>query len=225
MTRVVWLGQAGLLFDFDGFRVMVDPYLSDSVAALDPAKHRRVPVDERFFEVKPDVLVLTHDHLDHTDPDTLGELFRRHGGVCVLASPNAWNTVRRFGGGNNYVRFARGAVWTEGSVRFEALYAEHSDENAIGVLITAGGKRWYVTGDTLYSKRTLAELTGSPDVLFLPVNGVGNNMNMTDAARFAEAVGARRTVPLHFGLFDGIDPRALSVPGTVIPEIYQEIRL
>ena len=225
MTHVSWLGQAGLLFDFDGFRVMIDPYLSDSVGRIDPAKHRRVPVDERFFALRPDVLVLTHDHLDHTDPDTLGEIFRRHSGVCVLAAPNAWETARRFGGDNNYVRFACGTVWTEGEVRFEALYAEHSDASAIGVLLTYREESCFVTGDTLYNRRTLAELATVPDVLFLPINGVGNNMNATDAARFAEKVGARKTVPLHFGLFDGLDPRTFVCPGRVIPEIYKEIEL
>jgi len=69
--RCTWLGQAGLLFDLDGIKVMIDPYLSDSVAKVNPLNKRRVPVDERVFDIRPDVLILTHDHLDHTDPETL----------------------------------------------------------------------------------------------------------------------------------------------------------
>ena len=34
MHRVTWLGQAGLLFEFDTCIVMVDPYLSDSVKEI-----------------------------------------------------------------------------------------------------------------------------------------------------------------------------------------------
>ena len=66
--KITWLGQAGLLFETCGKTVIVDPYLSDSVARINPNNKRRVPTDERFLELKPDFLVLTHAHLDHTDP-------------------------------------------------------------------------------------------------------------------------------------------------------------
>ena len=69
--KITWLGQAGLLLQGAGITVMIDPYLSDSVAALQPENHRRQPVDERFFAVQPDALVLTHDHRDHYDPETV----------------------------------------------------------------------------------------------------------------------------------------------------------
>ena len=54
--KVTWLGQAGLLFESKGVKIMVDPYLSDSVKEIQPHFWRRVPVDEAFFEVKPDVI-------------------------------------------------------------------------------------------------------------------------------------------------------------------------
>jgi len=66
--KITWLTQAGLLFDNDRIRIMVDPYLSDSVGKRSPEKHRRIPVDERFFDIDPDVIIITHDHLDHLDP-------------------------------------------------------------------------------------------------------------------------------------------------------------
>ena len=69
--KITWLGQAGLLFETNGKTIIVDPYLSDSVEKIEPRNKRRVPVDERFFDISPDVIVLTHSHLDHTDPDTL----------------------------------------------------------------------------------------------------------------------------------------------------------
>ena len=36
--KIVYLGQAGLLFDTNGMRILVDPYLSDSVAENEPSK-------------------------------------------------------------------------------------------------------------------------------------------------------------------------------------------
>ena len=39
------------------------------------------------------------------------------------------------------------------------------------------------------------------DILIAVVNGLGNNMNGTDAARLAEGLGAKVSIPAHWGLF------------------------
>lgn len=223
--KITFLGQAGLLFEFDGVRVMVDPYLSNSVEKVEPKNYRRQPINESCFDIKPDILILTHNHLDHTDPETLEKLFLRHGGICVLASYNAWQTVRKFGGDNNYIMFNRGTVWTEKGIKFEAVYAEHSDDKAVGVIISYGGRNYYITGDTLYNKRVINDINIPVDVVFLPINGVGNNMNMTDAAHFAEEIKAKTAVPIHFGMFDSLNADDFNFKNRVIPEIYKEIKL
>ena len=225
VMKVTFLGQAGLLFDFDGLRVMVDPYFSDSVGKLHPEKSRRQQANLSFLDRKPDVLILTHDHLDHTDPETLEILLKKHSGICVLAGRNAWETARRFGGDHNYVCFTPGCLWTEGSVSFEAVFAAHSDPEAIGALIRHKGKTYYITGDTLRSRRVTESLGCQPDVVFLPVNGVGNNMNMVDAAAFAKEIGAKQAVPMHFGMFDNLDVSAFAFENRVVPEIWKEIIL
>lgn len=223
--KITFLGQAGLLFELDGVRVMIDPYLSNSVEKVEPKNYRRLPIDESYFDIKPDILILTHNHLDHTDPETLEKLFLRHGGICVLASYNAWQTARKFDGDNNYVMFNRGTVWTEKGIKFEAVYAEHSDDKAIGVIISYGGRNYYITGDTLYNKKVIKDINIPVDVVFLPINGVGNNMNMTDAAHFAEEIKAKTAVPIHFGMFDSLNADDFNFKNWVIPEIYKEIKL
>lgn len=223
--KITFLGQAGLLFELDGVRVMVDPYLSNSVEKVEPKNYRRLPIDESYFDIKPDILILTHNHLDHTDPETLEKLFLRHGGICVLASYNAWQTARKFDGDNNYVMFNRGTVWTEKGIKFEAVYAEHSDDKAVGVIISYGGRNYYITGDTLYNKKVIKDINIPVDVVFLPINGVGNNMNMTDAAHFAEEIKAKTAVPIHFGMFDSLNAGNFGFKNRVIPEIYKEIKL
>ena len=223
--KVTFLDQAGLLFDFNGLRVMVDPYFSNSVGKLRPEKNRRQKSEMSFLEKKPDVLILTHDHLDHADPETLEILLKKHSGICVLAGRNAWETALQFGGDHNYVCFTPGCIWTEGSVSFEAVFAAHSDSEAIGVLIRYNGKVYYITGDTLRSRRVTESLGCQPDVVFLPINGVGNNMNMADAAAFATEIGAKQAVPLHFGMFDDLDPEGFIFENRVIPEIWKEISL
>lgn len=226
--KITWLGQAGLLFEVDGKKILVDPYLSDSVRAVNPKNYRRVPVDETFLKIRPDVIVITHAHLDHLDPETLKHYLTEDASCLVLAPDGSWQQIRTAFPNTacNYVLFSDGITWTEGDVTFRAVKAEHSDAGAIGLILSAEGKNYYVTGDTLYSERVFKSL---PDVLsvyavFLPVNGVGNNMNFTDGKRFADRIGARYVVPFHCGLFDEIDLADFPAENAVVPQIYEEIK-
>jgi len=223
--KVTWLGQAGLLFETGGKKILVDPYLSDSVEKIEPHNKRRVAVDEKYLNITPDIILLTHDHLDHTDPETLAHYLTEDSSVLVLASYNAWQKARKLGGlKNNYTMFDRKTRWTEGDLVFEAVYAAHSDLHAVGIVMYAEGKTWYITGDTLYNEQVFADLPERIDYVFLPVNGRGNNMNMTDGKAFCQRIGAR-AIPLHCGLFDDLDLRDFPYENKIIPEFFKEIKL
>lgn len=223
--KITYLGQAGFLFETENIKIMIDPYLSNSVERIEPHNKRRVPVDERFFEIKPDVMVFTHDHLDHYDPETAGRFIREGAGVTVLCPRSVFDKVRRTCFGNNYVLFDNTTEWTEKGVTFTAVKAVHSDPYAIGVIIDDGEKKYYITGDTLYSESIFESLPDDIYAVFLPVNGVGNNMNMSDAARFAKRTGAERVVPMHIGLFDDKTSDELECGNKVKIKIYEEIEL
>ena len=86
------------------------------------------------------------------------------------------------------------------------------------------GKNYYITGDTLYNEQVFASLPNIEfETLFLPVNGVGNNMNMADAKAFAERVSPKYTVPFHIGMFDELNANDFQVNNKVIPQIYKKI--
>lgn len=223
--KITWLGQAGLLFDTGKTKVMIDPYLSNSVEAINPNNWRRVAVDESLFAIKPDVMLFTHNHLDHYDPDTVKRFITADTQMLVLAPSSVWGEVRKIGGKNNFVLFDRHTLWTENDISFYAVKAQHSDAFAIGVVIKAEGKTYYVSGDTLYSTEIFSDLPEDIDVAFLPINGVGNNMNMTDAAAFAQKIGAKQVVPLHIGLFDELTAEGFDIPNKVVPQFYKEIAL
>lgn len=223
--KVTWLGQAGLLFENENITVMVDPYLSNSVVKVNPRNYRRVPVDPRFFDIRPDVMVFTHDHLDHYDPETAVPFLQKYQGMTILAPTSAWSKALPNGNGHNYVQFNPHTQWTQNGVRFSAVKAVHSDPDAIGFILEDGEKTYYITGDTLYNPDIFPDLPEKIDVVFLPVNGVGNNMNMEDAARFARQTGAKQVVPFHVGMFDDLRPEDFPMENKVIPELYKEIRL
>lgn len=226
--KITWLGQAGLLFEKNGKTVMIDPYLSDSAAKADPLNHRRVPVAEKLFDITPDVMIFTHDHADHYDPETAPRFFAKTDKqMLVLCPASVWSKARTHGNGHNYVQFDPFTEWTAYGMRFSAVHAKHSDPYAIGVIIEDqdDGKKYYITGDTLYSKSVFADLPNGIDVIFLPVNGIGNNMNEVDAVRFFKQSGAKTAVPLHVGMLDEKAPDIFNAEPRVLPEIYQEIKL
>jgi L-ascorbate metabolism protein UlaG (beta-lactamase superfamily) len=207
---------------------MIDPYFSDCVAKVHPENTRRVPIDARFLNMTPDVLVFTHDHLDHYDPETAPLYFAKTDKqMTVLCPSSIWQKARVHGGGHNYVVFDRGTEWTAGDVRLRAVKAAHSEPFAIGVIIEdlTDGRKYYITGDTLYNSEIFADLPKDIDLVFLPINGVGNNMNEVDAVRFFKKSGARAAVPYHVGMFDEKSPELFDADNRVILEIYKETEM
>ena len=76
-----------------------------------------------------------------------------------------------------------------------------------------------------YNEEIFKDIPNDIYALFLPVNGVGNNMNMTDATLFANRIKAKKTIPIHIGMFDEQTAEDFICENKVIPEIYKEIKL
>lgn len=228
--KVTWLTQAGLLFDNGTIKIMVDPYLSDSCGKANPTKHRRMPVDESIFDVKPDVILITHDHLDHLDPETVERFLADTSKSIIVMAPEApFRKLVQYKNGHNYVRLSPHSVWSAGGVTFYSVKAEHSDPTAAGFILDDGMKTYYVSGDTLYNYDVIDDVLdlvdSGVDYAFLPINGVGNNMNAKDAADFAYEIGAKCGVPVHWGLFDDIDPHDFDFDDSLILRPFEEIEL
>ena len=226
--KITWLGQAGLLFDNGETKIMIDPYLSNSVEKVEPNNFRRVPVNEEFLNIEPDFMIFTHDHLDHYDPETASVfLGADRKPMTVLCPFSVWQKARSHGKNHNYVLFDRHSEWTDKGIRFRAIRAVHSDAYAIGVIIEdlTENKAYYITGDTLYNEEIFSDLPENIDIVFLPINGVGNNMNETDAVRFFRACGARWAVPYHVGMFDSKTTDIFNDENKIILEVYKESEL
>lgn len=222
---IIYLGQAGLAFKINGRRIIVDPYFSNDVSLVQPENYRRQPIDENFAAMQPDVLIITHSHMDHYDK-TIVEKYLKVGGVIVLSPFSVWSDARKCGGENEYVLFDEGTSVTYNGVTFRAVYAAHSDNRAIGVVISDGKDNYYVTGDTLYSEKVFKSLPKEKyKAVFLPINGKGNNMNAIDAERFVRRVKSKYVVPVHFGMFDEMTGMELKAKNAVVPRIYEEIKI
>ncbi len=224
--KITWLTQSGLLFENGNVTIMVDPYFTNSLGEIYPDKNRRIEADLSFLDKAPDVILITHEHADHLDEGTLKMLIERtKKPITFIAPENAYRKLVKFGGEHNCVMLNPHSVWSERGITFYAVHAEHSDRTAVGFILDDGEKTYYVSGDTLYNYDVIDEVLelveDGVDFAFLPINGKGNNMNAKDAADFAYEIDAKCAIPVHWGLFDSINPESFDYDSVKILEPYE----
>lgn len=228
--KVTWLTQAGFLFESSRLQILVDPYLADTMGDMNPKKARKISIDERYFNVKPDLILITHDHVDHCNEETLKRFLEGSDKtITILASESAYKHLLPLADEHNLVLLAPHTVWSEGGITFYSVHAEHSDRSAVGFILDDGKKTYYVSGDTLYNYDVIDDVLDlvedGVDYAFLPINGRGNNMNAKDAADFAYEIGAKNAIPTHYGLIDNIDPESFDFEDKIILTPYEEVEL
>ena len=201
--KITWLGQHAAAIEAGGQLLMVDPYLLDTMHSTNGDEFSRlVSVDEKWVNVRPDMVLLTHDHIDHVDMPSLEAILTEEKNVEVLAGANAWNKVRgQFRGDHNYVMMIPGNEWTSEVFHIRAISARHSDVTGVGFVVEAEGLTIVISGDTLYFADVAKEVGKPVDIAVVVMNGKGNNMNSIDAARYCADIGAKVAIPTHWGLF------------------------
>ena len=75
---VSWLGHSTALLEIDGYRVLTDPVWSDRCSPSDVVGPQRLHPPPVELEALPalDAVVISHDHYDHLDIDTVLALAR-----------------------------------------------------------------------------------------------------------------------------------------------------
>ena len=228
--KVTWLAHSGLCFENDKLTVLVDPYLSDSLAEKCERMKRRLPVDTGALELSPDVILITHSHPDHLDIATLDRFLKSSDKeITVLANGTAYEKLVSLGYSHNLVLLSPHSVWSESGVTFYAVKAEHSERDAVGFILDDAEKTYYVSGDTLYNFDVIDDcldlVEDGVDYAFLPINGKHNNMNAKDAADFAYEIGAKTAVPVHYGLFDDVDPEDFDFDDKLVLTPFETVEL
>ena len=232
-TVAVWrLGQAGVVVKFPSTVVLVDAYLSNHCEAVlpEPFDHRRLtrsPLDPTDLALV-DIIIVTHDHLDHLDVPTLRTL-ARYPSSTVIAPAAAAPTLRDLGWGEErIIATAAGGTVTVHGLTVDAFAVphdefDHSEQHGApyqGFVVSDGSFSFAHVGDAR-DHVTVREVLRSarPDVLFLPINGrnehraalgFAGNMTAEEAVDLSAEVGPASVVPVHYDMFaQNIDQNAL----------------
>lgn len=195
--QITWVTQGGFIFEAEGFRLVVDPYMSDSLAGK---VTRLVGFPLALEDLRPDAVICTHDHMDHLDPETIA-MISEHYARCLFGGPERANRHLEELGIDSPLLLEVERPVKLGPFCITPVFARHSDPSAVGLLIEADGRRIYLTADTEYDDRLFSATTTAPDALLICINGRLGNMNWQEAAQTARRLGAPIALPMHYGLF------------------------
>ncbi len=204
-VRMWWLSQAGFAFKTpDGKVVYLDPSLSDAPERLYGFKRICSP-PITAEEVRADLVVLTHEHADHLDPDAL-PVIARNNPRCRFAGPHGCKAgFSEAGiGDDQTVVLEPNRVHDFGIVVIHTVPADHEDysESALSLLLDFDGVRILATGDTSLRPRLLQPLFElKPDLILPCINGGFGNMTHLDAARLVQQGQPRYAIPCHYWTF------------------------
>lgn len=119
-----------------------------------------------------------------------------------MAGPrSSRDKVKEFSSGGHFNIMRSGAGMDFGKWEIRALPAYHTDKDALGYFITNQNFSLYFTGDSVLTGQLLEDAPRNPDIMFVCVNGAGNNMDANDAIRLAKSCLPHTVIPCHFGMF------------------------
>ncbi len=223
-TACVWLGQGGYLFKSPGgTAIMLDPYFSDYAEEF-WGMQRAIPPTIDITRYTPDVHLVTHWHEDHFDAPTVRHYARQP--EIAFAAPESCVIKTHVWGwpAERTVILEQGDSHQFGDVAVTATFARHHVPlapalDAVGYLLDIGGLRLWNVADSEYDARLLPMKDAGIDVMFVPINGVGGNMNVHEAALLAWQVAPRIVVPMHYGMWP---PEQYGPGATLDPELFRD---
>ena len=218
-----WLGQSGFFLQWKGTRVLIDPYLSDSLTKKYATTNRpHIRMSERVVdpELLKDISVVTssHNHTDHLDAETLIPVLKNNPGISfIIPEANRDFVAERVKCKREFpIGLNEGKSVTVDEFTFHGVPARHNDIERdergnckfMGYVIEFSNYRIYHSGDTLWFDKMVEFLKPfAVDVAILPINGndpsrkVAGNLNCAEAAKLGKDIGAKHVIPCHYDMF------------------------
>lgn len=236
-ARIVHLGHASFLYQIAGLNLLLDPVYSERASPFSFMGPKRVNAPGVAFDDLPtiDVVLITHNHYDHLDIETLARLNRRDRPRMIMPLGNDAIIRARIpeARAEAYDWSDRVALSDELAVTLVPTYhwsARGAFDRRMALwssfILAAAGTKIFHVGDTGYHDGSLYERLGREHGPFrlavLPIGAYeprwfmsDNHMNPEEAVKVMLALGADEAIGHHWGTFqltdEGIErpPQAL----------------
>ncbi len=220
VPTVTWIGHATLLVQLSHLSFLTDPIWSETASPVSFAgPRRRVPPGLALEDLPPiDFVLLSHNHYDHLDLDTLERLAAAHPAARFFVPLGNAELLRERG-----IERVEELDWGETrahlGVEIACLPARHWSRRGLGDerralwaswAVVSEDRRFYFAGDTGYSPAfaRIARALGPFDLAALPIGAYEPTAMMRDvhldpeeAVRSMADLQAARAVAIHFGTF------------------------
>lgn len=173
-----------------------------------------------------DIILITHDHYDHFDPDSIRKI--RKEGTVIAAPSGMKQELQKAAGDCALVLMAPGDEQIISGIQIQAVPAYnrlkpfHPKRNGwVGYSVLMDGVRYYVAGDT----DAVRELSSVEcDVAMVPIGGT-YTMTAKEAAKLINEIRPQVAIPTHYGSIVGKPEDGDVFRKYVDPEITVETRL
>ncbi len=212
-TAVTWIGHASYVLQIGGLTILTDPVWSRKIPGVKP---RLTPPGVPLSGVgRVDAVVISHNHYDHLDAPTIGQL-PRDTPMLVPAMLGYWFRRRSF---THVVELDWWESIRLGEVELAFVPAHHWSRRSLtdtckslwgGWVLTQGDTKVYFAGDTGYGHWFGEIAAHHPGIglALLPVGAYEPNwfmkpvhMNPEEAVRACADLGAPRMATMHWGTF------------------------
>ena len=188
INKIKWLGQASIRIEEEKV-IYIDPYnLSEN-------------------PVKADIILITHDHMDHLDRKSIEKIIKPETVILIPAGINIGikdakvATVKPFSTNKIY----NYNIMTVPAYNIKKSFHPKS-KGYVGYVIEISGTKIYHTGDT----ERIPEMTNiSADIIMLPLGQTYTMNSVEEASEAAIDVKAKIAIPIHFGMYEGNEKDAL----------------
>lgn len=220
--RITWLGHATFLIQIGGINILTDPIFGDLSFFFPRILPNTIALDNL---PRIDVILISHNHLDHMDRDTLLALKNRFKDVQILVAwgDKAWFDARNFTQVTEHMwgdtQTVSSHVMHNGTINFTFLPAWHWSQRGVfdknrslwgSWMIECNGYHIYFAGDTAYSPhfKAIAEKFNTINVVLMPIGPCEPRSWMrhthVDAHEACQAfvdLNAQIFIPMHWGTF------------------------
>jgi L-ascorbate metabolism protein UlaG (beta-lactamase superfamily) len=212
-----WFGQSSYaLKDAAGTIALVDPYFPRE-RTPERFIHPRPPLDEATL--RTDFVLLTHDHGDHTYPESLARIHAAWPLARFVGPRESADHIRTLGIPEAQITvISAGETARLGTMGADAVYAKppggdpaHNipppDVTHLGYVVEVGTVRVYISGDPIHTFPDLEDLVNPvaalrPDIGFLTNHPTEGEFPFFDGSvRMAQRVGLKVAVPAHYACF------------------------
>lgn len=184
-VEIHFIGHGSLMFKVNGYVIHIDPVKSSG---------------NYNFLPKADLILVTHEHYDHLDVGLINEL--KKDSTLVFTNEKSlkqigWANSMKAGDRQEVNGIVIEAVPAYNIVNMRAPGQPfHPKGSGLGYILTIGGRRFYVAGDT----ENIPEMKELKDieVAFLPMN-LPYTMTPAMVADAAKAFKPRILYPYHYG--------------------------